>query len=366
MNIVYLLRMDGQTKPGGDTTKAQRFCHHIGLAGHQTEIQFGRPSGPPPDLVHLVNLDLPLENGRLLYQARRMWPDARVAISTVHHPFDGIGAYYASELDRFFRATKRLGIPWEASVTFREWMKLLRRTGRPTGNPLASTRTYQRKLLTMVDLALPMAPGEERTLFRDLGEVDTQMAIVPNGQSFPTEKQEEGSSRTDDHVVVVGRVEPRKNSVAAALALRDAGINATFIGAKNTNHSAFCSLFQSIVDSAQNLNYLGPLPHADLQEVLRTGTHYVNPSFFEVVSQADVEAASLGLRVVTTKWSFLPDVLGASNFSTVDPSALLAPEGATILADALSSAPVPELPPLPTWETASDTLLAAYGKVVLE
>ena len=65
MKVLFILRSDGQKKPGGDSSKVARYKKYLEAKGHTVEVFFGIPCKRKlnsADLFHLMNLDLPLEN----------------------------------------------------------------------------------------------------------------------------------------------------------------------------------------------------------------------------------------------------------------------------------------------------------------
>ncbi|MGY2082097.1 glycosyltransferase [Modestobacter sp. SYSU DS0657] len=310
-------------------------------------------------MVHLVNIDLPLENRALLKATRET--GAMVALSTVHHPVSGVEAFYASDLDRFFAGARLIGLTADRAVGVREMAKLVRRGSVAQGiSGLRGVSASQTALAAEVDLLLPMARSEKQALEADLG-LQEGGTVVPNGITFDPMST---STDRDIDLVVVGRVEPRKNTLALARAVRKAGLRAVFAGAINGNHGAYVQAFLKEVSNSDRMSYVGSLPHADVRELLSRSRYYLNGAWFEVVSQADMEAASCGCRVLTTKYGYSSEFIDVGP-GLIDPVALNGRSGAEYLLQLLNAVDQPTGPPSPfSWRDAAIELVQAYESTI--
>lgn len=354
MRVNFCLREDGERKAGGDTSKAQRLTTELRALGHDVDITYGRLSDTDVDVVHLVNLDLPIENLRYATQARRR--RHKVVISTVHHPFAGIQDYYRYGDDEYFSALRRGGIGVERSISIREGVKLAMHGRRPSGLG-RRTLDNQRRLARAAHRLLPMSGGEHDSLICDVGEV-AALSVVPNGATFAPTSQAP-VKRWD--VVVVGRIEPRKNVLQVARAARELGVSALFMGALNSRHKAYVDAFLRTVQASSALTYAGSVANHQVPALVAQADLYVNAAWFEVVSQADVEAAGAGVRIATTKHSYIADVLGRHH--QVDPLDFCT-DPADTLERAMTASEVCVPGRLPTWSEAALRLSQVYAEVV--
>jgi glycosyltransferase involved in cell wall biosynthesis len=216
----------------------------------------------------------------------------------------------------------------------------------------------QRKLLSLIDIAFPMATSEERWLREGLGFAGSAH-VVPNGFTFGSASSA-GPVTAKHSAIAVGRIEPRKNSLELAGAAVSAGVSVTFAGALNSNHPDYSGEFLRLCEDPRTpVTYLGSLTHNDLRSALLEASVYINPAWFEVVSQSDLEAAALGLKIVTTEHSYISDWL--VDPPRIDPAALCQPDAAAALLQALARARVTPLPPNPpTWKDAGAKLAEGY------
>ncbi len=357
-HVVYALRSDAIRKPGGDSTKVARYRSHLEKLGWSTHVvtsveELCRAGG---DVVHLLNLDLPLENYRYAQVARSR--GIPVALSTIRHPFAGVEAMYQHGRDSFYMRTRRLGLSADRAVAIREQLKLAsKRDSAAISKPLGFNRS-QKRLVDSVDALLPMAEGESRAISQQFAEKHHLIETVRNGHSF--EPRSAPKDATWD-VVSVGRIEPRKNSLALAQAALAAGLSVLFVGAVNTKHKDYSARFSNIVSSNSSLHHVGQVTHLELPELIQSARVYVNPAWFEVVSQADVEAASLGLPVVSTQYGYIEDSLG--DVTRIDPTDLvLAP--ARTLERAIAAASTPTMAPPRAWGLAAAELDSVYRRLL--
>lgn len=223
--------------------------------------------------------------------------------------------------DPFYRALTRLGVGAEMGIGFREQVKLMKQKNVGAAVIPGRYRMLQKMLVKDASAVFPMALGEAEVLRQDFGS-ETPQKIIRNGFSFSPTSRVSSANGHDFDLVSVGRIEPRKNSLTLARAAVQSGLSIAFIGALNGNHPSYSDKFLQVVESNVNVEYLGHQDHGAMTEILRRCDVYINPAWFEVVSQADVEAACLGLRIVSTCHSYLEDALG-SEVKRFDPVELL-------------------------------------------
>lgn len=361
-SVTFALRSDARTKPGGDSTKVDRYQRKLREMGWQTRVVMSsiglRDSSP--DIVHLTNLDLPRENLEYVDAAEKL--GVPVVLSTIRHPLDGIRAMYRSGEDSMYVQTRRLGISPERAVGVREQIKLARRKQFAAAARPGRYLDLQSTLLARVDAYLPMASGEAAAIEQDFPR-HQNATIVRNGLSFRGPHDEAGISAPKRYdVVSVGRIEPRKNSLALARALHALKIRGVFIGAVNRKHEKYAKDFERLAAASPWVAHLGKVDHEDVPTVLSQARVYVNPAWFEVASQADVEAAAVGLPVVTTVHSYIQDALG-DDVPTLDPEQLALSPSET-LQSALSSARTCDPPRARSWDECGIELDALYRQLM--
>ncbi|MCK8608287.1 glycosyltransferase [Agromyces sp. C10] len=359
---MFALRADAMSKPGGDSTKVTRYAAGLAARGWKCEVVTSPAdlSARKSDVVHLVNLDLPLEN--LEYVRRARSTGAKIVLSTIRHPYEGVKAMYSYGSDTFYRKTKALGLSVENAITLREKVKLAaRRNYRPVMRS-GSFLTLQRDLLASVDAYFPMTESEHKAIEAEFSP-RSRGFLVRNGSSFksPIRAADSGSPKRD--LVAIGRIEPRKNSVELARAALEGGFSIAFAGALNERHSKYASEFERLAARySKQIDYLGRVEHSDLPQVFGSARAYINPAWFEVESQADIEAAALGLPLITTKHSYIFDTLGEDT-PRLDPCDLVL-QPAEAIDEAMSRVGVRRRPAQRSWDACAVDLQQAYWQVL--
>ncbi|QCO99610.1 glycosyltransferase [Arthrobacter sp. 24S4-2] len=362
MKVVFALRADAFTKPGGDSKKVERYRTGLNLLGWESEVVTSAREllATPSDIVHLMNLDTPRENMHYASIAERS--GRPFVISTIRHPFDGMLSMYEFGHDRFYRQLGRLGIEAETGIGFREQVKLLKQKNVPAALIRGTYRSLQRQLVKKASIVFPMATGEANAIRSDL-DAGTKQKIIRNGFSFSPTAGSDSRPVTDFDLVSVGRIEPRKNSLMLAQAAAGTGLRTAFVGSLNTNHKAYADNFLQQIAEHENLEYLGSKDHNEIMGILQRCDVYINPAWFEVVSQADVEAACMGLRIVSTRHSYLEDALG-TEVQRFDPIGLLGSGASDRLLELFDVATKVSGAANRDWGECSVELDAAYREVL--
>jgi glycosyltransferase involved in cell wall biosynthesis len=362
MKVIFALRGDAPSKPGGDSKKVQRYITGLTSRGWECEVVYTpetleRASG---DLVHLMNLDLPLENLRYARVAQsRGLP---MVLSTIRHPIEGIIKMYNLGDDSFYVFLRKIGIPPLTGIGMRERVKLMRRGWVRDALSVGSYEKLQGQLIGSAQAVFPMAQGEYSALAADFPALKQQF-IVRNGMSFSSHVPGAKRPKAAFDIITVGRIEPRKNSLALARAAHSAGLRTLFVGALNEKHGTFIKEFINTVEKSEFLTYAGSKTPDELRDLYLSADAYLNPAWFEVVSQADVEAASLGLRVISTDHSYIDDALG-QGVARMNPASISGSDAVAHLIDAFQAAECATPPANRDWDSCGAELDSAYRWVL--
>ena len=311
MRIVFPMRVDAFTKRGGDTVQVEQYVAHLNRiasvkASIETKNDFDFSN---VDIVHLVNIDRPLETYSHYVRAKNQ-NVAKICLSSIHHPYSWIDAFenvgrhgFLRVINFFFRGFKR-----------REALKNIHRSIRN----LDAAKCYwngffhglhaqQVQILAGVDHCFLLAKAEIDFIYHDFGVLPKNYSVVPNavdGNFY------DYSLRRDIDVLVVGRIEERKNQILIVEALRDTGLKVCFIGALNKNNRTYIDKFQKLIDNDPFISYLGVIPHGDIAQYYARSKVHLNASWFEVTPLVDIEAFNAGCSVATTKFSFSREYFG--------------------------------------------------------
>lgn len=348
MKVAIATRRDADRKGGGDVQQALTYAELITARGHEAVVVDSGAAvagDPSVDLVHLFNTDRPVE--LIASSSALLRADKPYVVSTVHHSFVHLREFYRLRPGALGVLERRL------PRSLADFLKHVARY-RPAPAPLTAypTRGAVRRCLERAAGVLCLAQGEADWLaadYRYAGPVQ----VLPNGAT--TRRPAAGA---DIDVIVLGRVELRKNQLAVARALQGTPYRVLFLGAPNMVDPAYVRAFEAAVLASPNVSWVRGVPASEVPRYLARSRVALSASFFEVLSLADLEAAAAGCVVVASERGNTHELLGARGAFYVDPYDLTGlPE---TLQDALSAVG-PELPRhLPTWEDIGAELLRFY------
>lgn len=303
MTIVEaVVRDDAASNGGGDVTQTRAYLDLLGSHGfevRETTVSTFARTGGAGDVALVFNTARPMEWTQSIRQARR---DVGIVGVPIHHPepwfdeFERRGRHGWNRLLGLIRPhTRRAAV--KAAVR------------RPSARTIAAS--IRPSLLTeemqgcadRVDSWIFIADGERRHLEEELGRPLSAPAFtVRNGVASLPSSQSPDAEGFD--VLIVGRIEERKNVLHAVEALGAAGLSVGVIGGPDGSCPVYVRRFASAVATLPTVQHLGPIPHADVLGLMANSLVYVSTSWFEVVSLAELEAASMGMSIVGTERAF--------------------------------------------------------------
>jgi glycosyltransferase involved in cell wall biosynthesis len=321
VTIDCVVRSDAPQKPGGDTVQVREYAKHLTAWGFDVrEVPFSPGMQLRPGaVVHVFNIDRPFE----FLLAVRAAGARRVVVSPIHHEISRVRAMRAADTGRGLVSLSARILP----ETVREWLatgfRALRRAATPSAalrSGLAVARlapvvprvwrTTGRALDGVAAVAL-LAEGEGRDLRLLTGWTVRNEVVIPNGrpEDLDLDLRRPWSDRPVGSIVVVGRIEPRKRQLDLARAATRTGIPVRFVGAFADEGSAYATAFKAVVAEGV-VQYDGPKDRADVLGVLGASRVLVNASWVEVQSLVDLEAATMGCAVVTSRTGHSREWLG--------------------------------------------------------
>jgi glycosyltransferase involved in cell wall biosynthesis len=174
--------------------------------------------------------------------------------------------------------------------------------------------SWRRELLSLADIVLPNSLSEATQLVRLFGVARERVHAVPNGvlstvaSASPELFQERFGA--DPFVLSVGRIEPRKNTLALIRAIRPLGLPLVVIG---DAHPAFARYAQDCRRAGgDEVVWMGRVDHHDplLASAYAAARVFALPSWFETPGLAALEAALAGLPVAITPYGSTRDYFG--------------------------------------------------------
>jgi glycosyltransferase involved in cell wall biosynthesis len=166
----------------------------------------------------------------------------------------------------------------------------------------------RRRLLAQAAAWLLIAQGEGASLSNTFGVQPHRSFLIRNG--VPDSFFESPSSHNGRRgVLMVGRIEARKNQLGVITALRHTGIPITLVGAMNPFHRRYCALVMKEVRANGLIEYLPAVAHTEMKAVYERHAVHVNASWLEVAPLVDLEAAARGCAVVASSAGYTKEYL---------------------------------------------------------
>ena len=305
MHIYFCLRRDACSKKGGDSLKVDRYVDGLARIGVSSSV-FNSPSELPdkPEIggvVHIFNTQVPFENLRYFKWAKKN--NFHLIFSTIHHSHYYTDKYHC---DGFLK--KIIGLSLLTYIQALAKELIVYRTLDNISSFLFSPNNINKKLIDESRYVLPLSLQEKEHLENDFDIVVKKgdFGIIQNGITYDACHLNPCRDREID-VLVVGRVEPRKNQVKLAKILSMTDYKVVFVGAENDNHARYFDSFVDTVNAGKNLSYVGKKDYDELQEIYLNAKVSLSNSYFEVVSQVDLEAVTLGCKPIVSEGSAIFD-----------------------------------------------------------
>jgi glycosyltransferase involved in cell wall biosynthesis len=319
MNVCFVARNDFESKPGGDTVQFHMYSRAIVAAGGAYSTWFSE--GPPPvaDVYHAFNIDRPLE---IYPRLRRIHELGRpFVVSTIHHPNDWLVRFRRLHppggiLGRVLHASY-LGSSIPLIESVKEVLRLAGhgRVGR-IADLMPSWLTRVRWILNNASRVLLLTRAERQILELDFGVTipDDRTAVIPNWvEDVEQETRHVPCSVLKDFaeppVIVVGRIEARKNVLAVCRAADAARRPTVFIGRPNPNEPRYVAEFAASVESSRYARWIDGVARSEMGQYYRTASFLLNASYVEVSPLVDIEALQCGCPVATTRFALHHELL---------------------------------------------------------
>ncbi|HZH99446.1 MAG TPA: glycosyltransferase family 4 protein [Fimbriimonadaceae bacterium] len=366
MRVVFCIRPDWQSSHGGDVvqlleTKSALEARH-GITC-QIAVDPDDPALAASDLVHAFNVQTAELSLAFARKAKEL--SKPLALSTIYWDLS-----HARFVETAFGARLVASSP-AVSALKPGFDKLTRISARVIGRPryVSPSRLAQvRELVSLADVILPNSREEAELLLRDCGLGAHPHQVVVNATNLanfspPTEP----GARSG--VVMAGRIQPIKNQLAVAVALRGSGVPATFVGA--STDPRYVSALRRAREGEPGEVIDRSVPQVELAALYRGAEVHVLPSFRESPGLSTLEALSSGCKAVVSDSRFCPvgtyfeDLIGKTVF-VCDPYSVRSVREA--ITQALA-APLPSPAEVGsirrfTWDLAADQTCEAYRRIM--
>jgi glycosyltransferase involved in cell wall biosynthesis len=281
-------------------------------AGLTPVTWFDDSSIPDADVYHAFNVGRPLDLYPKLVQIKR-WGHPFV-LSTIHNRHEWVTRYRRSDppAGRLGKVLFRTAIGRSVPVTetLRE-VAMVAQEGRLARlvDLLPSWITRVRWLLEKADRIALLSREEGVYVGNDYAYTmrPEQALIVPNWVEGLDEISPEMPAIFEDlpesPVLVVGRIEPLKNSLRICRLAERARRHVVFIGRPLHEDSTFCAAFEAEIRRSRYCRWIRGVPRSTLASFYRHGSFLLTASYGEVSPLVDIEALAWGCPVATTKYA---------------------------------------------------------------
>jgi len=164
--------------------------------------------------------------------------------------------------------------------------------------------SMRKSMMEESDLLFPNSESEAHQLTRFFGMPRKKIFVVPNGVDpvFEQAKPDDFIQRYGlrDFVLMVGRIEPRKNQLNMVRALRGAKFPVVFVGEPVHHYQDYYAACKR--EAGGNIHFLGALPHESglLSSAYVACNTFLLATWLETPGLAALEAALAGAKVVIT------------------------------------------------------------------
>jgi glycosyltransferase involved in cell wall biosynthesis len=162
-----------------------------------------------------------------------------------------------------------------------------------------------------MDSLLLLAVGELEALQLDFGIGDCQRSrVIPNGVDVDPEITIDQPRDID--ILLVGRVEERKNQLAVLEALASRPELAIHVvGPLTARSPSYRSAFQELLGKSTNVVWHGSLSPAQIPPIYSRSKVVINASFVEVLSLVEMESLAYGCNLIGSRDGHTAEFFGA-------------------------------------------------------
>ncbi|VEI18110.1 glycosyltransferase, MSMEG_0565 family [Serratia plymuthica] len=364
MKIAFLTRIDAFDKNGGDTYQIEMYQKYLEKMGHSVEIITDLTIPAGKDYYIIVNLDRPLELVIYYEQIVALNLVKKMLLLPIHHSYRCIDFYEKNIRTGVFSIPLKL----INNHNQREKLKNIARAIKyPKLTPYVIRHyfiDYKRKSQDVINnaLAILLIADDERGIIRDDFNVEPKVTyLINNGVDLAERPKLSENAIRDIDVLICGRIEPRKNSIALVNYFKSKELHVAFAGSMNPNAKSYCKTFVELVGESENIEYLGRINPSYMPALYSRAKINLSASWFEVASLVDLEAYAYGCHVISSENGHTKNYLGEKalyisplNIELLD---IILPKCLMVESDKISQ--YEYIKSNFTWERAGETLIDA-------
>lgn len=312
MKILFHLRSDAETKPGGDVSLGRQYKKLLEENGHVVDLTTSSFSFESHyDLALTFNFDRPFESAQFIRNCKSK--DIPVIIYALHHPTMGVSRYLkfgTIGLRRVF-AILSLFYPrvYETILAILKVVSGHTKIEKFSHIKFLIVAVAQRYILNNAYRIIVSSNLEAKAICEEFKVLPKKLEIVPHILDIlpgsDSAAHNEIDIARDIDIICAGRFESRKNQLEVArLAKSLPNVNFVFVGTASPSESAYFSKFNSEIMGLKNVQYYQSLPLDELRKLFRRSRLFISLSWFEVVSLTEMEALACGCYLIVGKYSY--------------------------------------------------------------
>jgi len=358
MKVLFILRSTFETTLGGDSIQALSTAKFLRMRGVEVDVLHAHqnPDYSQYDIMHFFNIIRPDDILRHINQT-----NIPIAISTIFVDY----GYYKN-------AGNHPAYPFLFKLFSADHIEYLKRIARSIKNGeifpsskylLKGHRKSVVEILNRSNVLLPNSSSELKRLC-EYYPVNTQAEIIPNGiDKTIFNRKVNHQFRIPNKVIIVGRIEVRKNQLNLIRALNGTEFRLHIIGKAAPNHINY--LNQCIKEAGPNIKFHHHVSETELLEHYETAAIHAMPSRFETTGLSSLEAAFMGCALVISDKGDTKEYFEnmAEYADPENPSDILA-KVRKASANGFNSNLYNKIQDNYTWEIAAEKTLQAYEKIL--
>ena len=302
-SVYFVLRHDHQLKPGGDVDLARYLARQAEIEDVRVKVLTAAElqSAGPEDALVLFNIDRPYDAVTALGKAH---PATACYLYTLHHPSDGVKTYLRHGVSGVRRMIAVLvdndPMRYEAVVDFAKGIRLF------NINRISFAISRSRHVQTLLARShlFVVSHDESSAIALRFSNELLKVSLLPH----PIEPYHPvRPSATRPYILVPGRIEPRKNQLAALRTLSSlrshfSDHDIIVVGGAGAN----AQYFQNVIDFCESnqITYQSQLDKSAFFSLVSRASVVANASYFEVTSLIDLYAIKNRIPLLTTKFGY--------------------------------------------------------------
>jgi len=376
MKVLFQSRADLFNKKGGDTVQILETKKALEALGVSVVIDNSiNPNVSEFDIIHVFNLDWVCEPYLQISNAKKQ--KKPVVLSPIHHSllefekYENLNRYGLVKLGNFIISSQEKR---DIARNILKGVQNLSKLYPAIVQAFMGIRKQQYLSVSLANHILVQTELEAKDLKNDYKTNNFPWTKVVNG--IDTKKFSAGSNLkvpSENTILCVGRIEPRKNQISLAKAFIKAQEQGTildyilvFVGGVNNNHPTYHLEFNKLIKQNSNIVHLGFVEQEKLCEIYKKSKVYALSSWFETTGLVFLEAVSCGIKSIVASGDRAKEYL-EENAIYCNPESISSQ--VTSLQQAVKSSTVnPNFKEFVkktyTWENCAVKTLEVYNKVL--